>query len=318
MRPLSRLLTIAPLLCVAACASVQPVALDSQNTQRLGSGGKLAVTRYATPDFVAATPGKGAFAMLGALAMISEGNQFVKDKGIEDPATAVAAALGTSLRSAYPVTLADAPALTGSDTIDAIVAANPGRDFVLDIKTTGWGYTYLPTQWSTYQINYRARARLIDVQRKAVIAESGCVRDPKTTGDAYSFEQLTGDQGRAVKQALAAYASVCAAELAANMFGIKSEIPAQAPVAAAAEPAAKTIPFINQNGQNAYREFLGKPMPRAFAISSDGHYAYAWGARPADPAAPVDVKERALFNCKKAGGAHCTAYMVNDTVVYAP
>ena len=272
------------------------------------------------------TPGKAAFAVLGAGAIVLDGNEFVKDKAIDDPAPAIAAAPGTAMQAAYPVTPAGAGVLARSDDIDAIVAANAGTDFVLDIKTTGWGFSYFPTQWSTYQINYRARGRLIDVQRKAVIAESACVRDPKTNKDAYTADQLRGNQGRAVKQALSAYASVCAAELAANMFGIKNAIatqvrasaPAPASAQAAVVMATAAVPFIKQRGQTAYREFLTKPMPRAFVISSDGHYAYAWGPRPANPAAPVDVKERAIFNCQQAGGANCVAYMVNDTMVYAP
>lgn len=54
-------------------------------------------TARKAPDFAAMTAGKAAFAVLGALAMIGEGNRIVADNKVIDPAESVAAGLAAAL-----------------------------------------------------------------------------------------------------------------------------------------------------------------------------------------------------------------------------
>ena len=64
-----------------------------------------------------------------------------------------------------------------------------------------------------------------------------------------------------------------------------------------------------------YRDWLGKPIPRAFALSSDGAAYRTWGITT-DPKVPLDVAERALHRCNKAGKKDCKLYAVDNTVVW--
>ena len=64
-----------------------------------------------------------------------------------------------------------------------------------------------------------------------------------------------------------------------------------------------------------YRDWLSKPVPRAFALSSDGAAYRTWGITT-DPKVPLDVAERALHRCNKAGKKDCKLYAVDNTVVW--
>jgi len=70
------------------------------------------------------------------------------------------------------------------------------------------------------------------------------------------------------------------------------------------------VPYLSASGRNAYRAFLGKSMPRAFALSASG--AWSWAEDGDDPV------EQALDNCKKSSGEPCKLYAVNDYVVWSP
>lgn len=69
------------------------------------------------------------------------------------------------------------------------------------------------------------------------------------------------------------------------------------------------VPFIRQNGREAYRNFLTKSSPRAFAVGSNG--AWSWAEEGDDPAA------RALESCKRDSGQTCQLYAVDDYVVWS-
>jgi hypothetical protein len=67
-----------------------------------------------------------------------------------------------------------------------------------------------------------------------------------------------------------------------------------------------------------YREFLSRPLPRAFAASQDGQHvgvSYSW--QGLEPGAPADPNLRAMDFCRRASkGAACRLYAVDSTVVW--
>jgi hypothetical protein len=79
---------------------------------------------------------------------------------------------------------------------------------------------------------------------------------------------------------------------------------------------AKKVPHLNDGQQAEYQAFLTHPLPRAFAISDNGHFAMAWSNASPDPTMPADPKDRALIGCKRFAGRDCTLYVVDNTVVY--
>ncbi len=68
------------------------------------------------------------------------------------------------------------------------------------------------------------------------------------------------------------------------------------------------VPYLAETGRAAYRVFLGKLQPRAFAVSASG--AWGWAEEGESPAL------RALDSCQQGSSAPCHLYMVDDSVVW--
>jgi len=68
------------------------------------------------------------------------------------------------------------------------------------------------------------------------------------------------------------------------------------------------VPYLKDKGRHAYRAFLGKPTPRAFAVSASG--AWSWAEDGDDPA------EAVIASCEKHSTAPCKLYAVNHDVVW--
>jgi hypothetical protein len=78
------------------------------------------------------------------------------------------------------------------------------------------------------------------------------------------------------------------------------------------------LPYLSDRGRAAYREWLTRPTPKAFAISDQGHWWAAWSLHPQDTSMPTDPNERALLGCGRSAGAACRLYAVNGSVVWKP
>ncbi|QGZ42065.1 hypothetical protein IP92_04444 [Pseudoduganella flava] len=87
---------------------------------------------------------------------------------------------------------------------------------------------------------------------------------------------------------------------------------AAAPVPALDEP----VPYLPAKGQERFRTFLTKPLPRAFAISQNGYSVSVSGTQPEDKRYPADPVQRALQMCKEYAGRECELYMVDDRIVF--
>ena len=68
------------------------------------------------------------------------------------------------------------------------------------------------------------------------------------------------------------------------------------------------VPYLSETGRAAYREYLDKMTPRAFAVSPSG--AWCWAEEGEDPHA------RALATCAKKSKQPCQLYSVDDYVVW--
>jgi hypothetical protein len=68
------------------------------------------------------------------------------------------------------------------------------------------------------------------------------------------------------------------------------------------------VPYIGERGRSAYREYLGKMAPRAFAVSPNG--AWCWAEEGEAP------DSRALATCEKKAGQACRLYSVDENVVW--
>jgi serine protease Do len=80
---------------------------------------------------------------------------------------------------------------------------------------------------------------------------------------------------------------------------------------------ANQVPYLSAKGREAYREWLTRPFPRAFAMAPSGHYWASYGAVPLDTSLPVDLAERAQMGCQRNAKQSCKVYAVDDRVVWA-
>jgi hypothetical protein len=76
------------------------------------------------------------------------------------------------------------------------------------------------------------------------------------------------------------------------------------------------IPYLSDKGREEYRVWVTRPTPKAFAISSTGHWFGAWSLKPGDPSHPTDPTERALLVCSQRAQQPCKLYAVNGSVVW--
>lgn len=213
-------LLIASLAVFSGCATVNKQAIDKSAATSLKNQ-TLAHTTRKTPDFSAMTAGKAAFALVGAIAMISEGNSIVSKNNIADPADSIALGLAKSLEAAHGSRLVTPPVFVDTDDATQIVTRiNGAARFVIDAKTINWSFGYFPTDWSHYRVIYSAKARLIDTQTKAVVAEGFCKRIPENNTNAPTYDQLLSNEAALLKHELAAAASECVKSLRAEMLSL--------------------------------------------------------------------------------------------------
>lgn len=212
-------LAAAVAVLLSACASVNHAPISAEAAGKL-QGKKVAAARGEKPDFTAFTAGKAAFAVLGAAAMISEGNAIVKDNEIADPALNIAAQLQTRLAAAKATQPQPDPTAFTKDDVAAIVAANPGVDYVLDVRTLNWMFNYYPTDWAHYRITYGAKLRLIDVAAKSVVAESACSTVQGDDKNPPSKDQLLENKAALLKSYLEKAATACTEVLARDVLKI--------------------------------------------------------------------------------------------------
>lgn len=140
----------------------------------------------------------------------------------------------------------------------------------------------------------------------------------------YAFGGWAGADGTRMSWLYDKFSELAAAELEKVVLA-----PAAAAVAAplAATGVARTsrslddvdaVPGLDERGKAVYRDWLTRRPPRAFVIASDGRFNATWGAKPLNPADPVDPAERAMLQCQRAGRSGCTLYAVDVRLVYEP
>ncbi|HKQ44132.1 MAG TPA: hypothetical protein VJS47_01955 [Rhizomicrobium sp.] len=213
---------------LGGCASVKAVPAPPQVISDL-QGGALTIVTHAKPSFIAMTPGKGAFAMMGAFAAIADGNKLVETYQIPDPAHTVTAKLTPVLQDKFKTsavkTISDLEEKITSDT--ALAAAAERQGVVLDVVTVGWGYSYFPLNWGRYNIGTNVNARLIDARSGKVIAQSHCIPPKEQQANfpapepdkAPTHDEMMADNAALIKATIIKNADTCAAIIQKNMFG---------------------------------------------------------------------------------------------------
>ena len=92
-------------------------------------------------------------------------------------------------------------------------------------------------------------------------------------------------------------------------------VPVQTTIGFAPLEKAGAVPFLREKGRDAYREFLSRPTPRAFAIAPNGAWASSSRSAPGSRQ-QVDVVGFAMESCNRRGNGECKLYALDDRVVW--
>jgi len=214
------ILLIMATIMLSGCASLNKQAIDKSIVQTLKDK-TITHTVREKPDFAAVTADKAAFALIGAVAMISAGNEIVAEHGIADPADEIAAGLAKALESRHGSQFVNSPVMVSEDDPALIAASTKGAvKYIIDTQTINWSFGYFPTDWSHYRVIYVAKARLIDVDTKAVVAEGFCKHVPESNEGAPTYDQLLANKASLLKKKLSDAAGKCVTSLKAEMLTI--------------------------------------------------------------------------------------------------
>jgi hypothetical protein len=218
---LVRFLLVAVLVPLVGCSAIKPKELAGADAGQL-QGKTLGYARYSElPDFIAQTPVNVQFGLLGVATAISNGNSMIRDNKIEDPALDMAKQLADELAAAQNMTVAHAAAAVESADLDKVIAAYPQADYILDMRTSGWGSIYYVSDFNNYKVAYSVHARLIDRKAKTVLAEKACSYTPiyEDTNKAPSYRELK--QGTGLRSQLSQSVDYCLADVR-KVMGLSS------------------------------------------------------------------------------------------------
>ncbi|SAK40073.1 hypothetical protein AWB80_00164 [Caballeronia pedi] len=196
-------------IALTGCVSVDQKPLPKESIATL-TNKRVDYTEYEKPGFTAMTPGKAMFGALGAVVMMSAGNSIVKENGIEDPSLSISRQLMDRLTEKHG--MLRAPHQTGlvdTDDVAALSSKHTDTDYLIDVKTINWMFSYLPTQWLSYRVTYSTRMRLIDTAKQEVVAQTLCVARPVDEAHLPSEDDLLSENAKLLKSLLQKAADDC-------------------------------------------------------------------------------------------------------------
>ena len=187
----------------SSCATVQRVPI-SKDAEVKVKGKNCEISRYEKVDFHASTAAKAALGPLFAIAAsTSAGNEIVAKNNIEDPAHYISQEIAGILKERFDANFlppsAEASKVNDLDTLCRIY--NKG-DYILDVRTTFWGFAYYPLAWTKYKILYGAHLRIIETKTKAVLAEDLYFRQDDDSSKAPTYDDLVNNNAEGLKKEL--------------------------------------------------------------------------------------------------------------------
>jgi hypothetical protein len=227
---------IAVAMLLSGCVSTATKTIDAQAMSAVRNQSVVRTARD-MPDFSEMTPAKATFGLLGVAASISEGNKTVANNRIADPAITIADALLGAMQSSHGAQVVASPVRIDNEDPARIAELAKGKArYVLDVRTVMWQMAYFATDWTHYRVFYSAKARLIDVDSKNVVAEAFCKLFPDSNTNAPTFDDMLALNAARLKAINTANAQACAESLGREMLALQGPIAVPAATVAAAAP----------------------------------------------------------------------------------
>jgi hypothetical protein len=214
-----KMILLSASMLLAGCAGTAHTPLSTSQADQI-AGKSLAVVTHEKPSFSAATPTKAMFGAFGAMAMISEGNAIVTANAIEDPSIDIGDEIAASLTTRYDLSASAGPDISATDEVDELARQYAAADLVLFTQTRGWGFMYFPGDWDNYRVNLNMTVRLIDTERRSVLAAADCIYTPEydDSDQAPTHDDLMSDNAAGLKAELKKGADYCIEKLLSETF----------------------------------------------------------------------------------------------------
>lgn len=272
-----RMVWVGALLLVVgqAAGKEKMIPLSAQDAEAL-RGKAVALTQHEPPSLMAMTAGKASFALFGAAAMASAGNELVRQNGVADPAGLVRDQLGGALGQAFGAQLLPLDATPTKAVKPAELARlHADADYVLDVRSGGWNYAYLATQWGRYWVGYSVQVMLVETANKRVVSNLACAANTINDGEPPTREALHADQARLLKHLTAALGARCVQLLGREQFRLTAAHMPVLPPALANTLRPGTAPATLTAATDT-------PAPAAEPLTDSGHVEVATPAVAAD------------------------------------
>lgn len=272
-----RLVWVGALLLVVgqAAGREKMIPLSAQDAEAL-RGKTVALTRHEPPSFMAMTAGKASFALFGAAAMASAGNELVRQNAVPDPAGLVRDQLGDALGQAFGAQLLPLDATATKAVKPAELARlHADADYVLDVRSGGWNYAYFATQWGRYWVGYSVQVTLVETASNRVVSNLACAANTINDGEPPTREALHADQARLLKHVTAALGARCVQLLGREQFRLTAAHMPVLPPALANTLRPGTAPATLTAATDT-------PAPAAEPLTDSGHVEVATPAVAAD------------------------------------
>ena len=220
MKPFPRAAAAALAALCAGCTTVTPAVLPDTVAARL-AGQNVAIVIQAPAAFNVMHQDDVPLGPLGLLQGAPRGARMRADEHIADPADDVATALADALAGRQAAVILSARGSVAHDAPSAAVAAAPpGARYVLTVATLAWGLGRFPMHDAEYAVAYMARARLVDAQSGAVVAEAACMQPPDGTEvSSKDYDRFVAAHAQLLKTELGARVDRCVHYLKRDLLG---------------------------------------------------------------------------------------------------
>lgn len=179
------------------------------------------VAHTKAPVLIDTTPGKAAFAVVGAVAMIAQGHQIVVDNDIKDPSGDMAREIATAYAQAHDGRVADAPILDEHQLVRAkaekLAEGADGARYIVDVDSPGMNLSYFPFDWIHFDMMFSSRVRIIDTSTGNVVDKARCFIKAEKTPDSMTHGQLLADKAANLKKLIANKSEACVVKLKAEL-----------------------------------------------------------------------------------------------------
>jgi hypothetical protein len=218
------------LFAVAACRP-SVVQIENEELARLSSVGKITVVVYKPGQFNYTTSGdRMAIGLVGALtgglggaaygaAQEAKADRFVKEYALDDPVVHARDAFTDGISNRVDsARLVANPEVLSDDDVETLQKSF-GSGIILDFKTRLWGLASAPLRFSTYQVSYAVRARLLRLSDGKTLWQGYCEHLGSDDQWRATFDEFTANSGALLKQKLNESATACGKELVTQFSG---------------------------------------------------------------------------------------------------